>query len=99
MVRSTATRRLRAATAPTPAVSAQTAPAPVNKLTDLERRRVLEVLTSDRFVRLAPVQIFAQLLDEGVSLCSGSTMYRVLGQPTLVVERRRLARHPARCAR
>ena len=71
MVRSTATRRLRAATAPTPAVSALTAPAPVNKLTDLERRRVLEVLNSDRFADLAPMQIYAQLLDEGVDLCSG----------------------------
>ena len=96
MVRSTATRRLHAATAPTPAVSAQPARDPVNKLTDLERRRVLEVLTSDRFVDLAPLQIYAQLLDEGVYLCSVSTMYRVLGENTLVAERRRLARHPAK---
>jgi putative transposase len=96
MVRSTATRRRNAATAPTPAVSAQPAPDPVNKLTDRERRGVLEVLTSDRFVDLAPLQIYAQLLDEGVYLCSVSTMYRVLGQNALVVERRRLARHPAK---
>jgi putative transposase len=95
MVRSTATRRRNAATAPTPAVAAQPAPDPVNKLTDLERRRVLEVLTSDRFVDLAPLQIYAQLLDEGLYLCSVSTMYRVLGENTLVAERRRLARHPA----
>ena len=53
---------------------------PANKLTDAERRRVLEVLTSDRFVDLAPLQIYAQLLDEGVYLCSVSTMYRVLGR-------------------
>src|SRR6478752_2380955 len=66
-----------------------------NKLTDAERRRVVEVLTSDRFVDLAPLQIYAQLLDEGVYLCSVSTMYRVLGQHTLVAERRRLARHPS----
>ena len=96
MVRSTATRRRTAATAPTPAVSAPPAPDPVNKLTDLERRRVLEVLTSDRFVDLAPLQIYAQLLDEGVYLCSVSTMYRVLAENTLVAERRRLARHPAK---
>ena len=95
-VRSTATRRRHAATAPTPAVSAQPAPVPVNKLTDPERRRVLEVLNSDRFVDLAPLQIYAQLLDEGVYLCSVSTMYRVLGENTLVAERRRLARHPAK---
>ena len=95
-VRSTATRRRHAATAPTPAVSVQPAPDPVNKLTDLERCRVLEVLTSDRFVDLAPLQIYAQLLDEGVYLCSVSTMYRVLGEHTLVAERRRLSRHPAK---
>ena len=95
LVRSTATRRRNAATAPTPVVSAP-APEPVNKLTDLERRRVLEVLTSDRFVDLAPLQIYAQLLDEGVYLCSVSTMYRVLAENTLVAERRRLARHPAK---
>ncbi len=96
MVRTTATRRRNAATAPTPAVSAQPAPDPVNKLTDLERRRVLEVLNSDRFVDLAPLQIYAQLLDEGLYLCSVSTMYRVLGENRQVKERRRLARHPAK---
>jgi putative transposase len=96
LVRSTATRRRRAATARTPQMSVAPAGDPVNKLTDLERRRVLEVLTSDRFVDLAPLQIYAQLLDEGVYLCSVSTMYRVLGENTMVVERRRLARHPAK---
>jgi len=95
-VRSTATRRLKNSTAPTPAPPARSAGRPVNKLTDLERRRVLEVLTCDRFVDLAPLQIYAQLLDEGVYLCSVSTMYRVLGEHTLVAERRRLARHPAK---
>ena len=99
LVRSTAARRCNAATALTPAVCTEPAVAPVNKLTDLERLRVLEVLTSDRFVDLAPLQIYAQLLDEGVYLCSVSTMYRVLRENTLVAERRRLARHPARCAR
>jgi putative transposase len=96
MVRSTATRRRNAVTAPTPVVSASPAPDPVNKLTALERCRVLEVLTSDRFVDLAPLQIYAQLLDEGRYLCSVSTMYRVLGENTLVAERRRQARHPAK---
>ena len=36
------------------------------------------------------------LLDEGVYLCSISTMYRVLAANRQVRERRRLARHPAR---
>jgi hypothetical protein len=77
-------------------VSAPPAGDPVNKLTDAERRQVLEVLTSDRFVDLTPLQIYAQLLDEGVYLCSVSTMYRVLAENTLVAERRRLARHPGK---
>lgn len=95
-VRSTAIRRRNTATAPTPAVSAQPVAEPVNKLTDLERQLVSEVLTSDRFVDLAPLQIYAQLLDEGVYLCSVSTMYRVLRENRQVKERRRLARHPAK---
>ena len=95
VVRSTAARRHTAATAPTPAAPAP-AGDPANKLSVLERRRVRDVLTSDRFVDLAPLQIYAQLLDEGTYLCSVSTMYRVLGEDTLVAERRRLARHPAK---
>ena len=80
LVRSTASRRRTAASALTRAVCTEPAVEPANKLTDAERRRVLEVLTSDRFVDLAPLQIYAQLLDEGVYLCSVSTMYRVLGR-------------------
>nr|WP_163670441.1 IS3 family transposase [Mycolicibacterium alvei] len=95
-VRSTAIRRRNTATAPTPTVSAQPVAEPANKLTDLQRCLVLEVLTSDRFVDLAPLQIYAQLLDEGLYLCSVSTMYRVLRENRQVKERRRLARHPAK---
>ena len=69
---------------------------PVNKLSEFERRRVLDVLNSSRFVDQAPLQIFAQLLDEGTYLCSVSTMYRVLRENEQVKERRRLARHPAK---
>lgn len=46
-------------------------------------RRVRDVLTSDRFVDLAPLQIYAQLLDESRYLCSVSTMYRVLAENAL----------------
>ena len=95
LARATATRRRNAAVASTPAVVAPPRAAPVNKLTDAERCQVLGVLTSDRFVDLAPLQIYAQLLDEGSYLCSVSTMYRVLAENRQVKERRRLARHPA----
>jgi putative transposase len=96
LARATAARRRNAAVAPTPAVVAPPRAEPVNKLTELERRQVLAALTSERFVDLAPLQIYAQLLDEGSYLCSVSTMYRVLRENTLVAERRRLARHPAK---
>jgi putative transposase len=94
LVRSTAIRRGKAALALTPAVVPHSAPVPVNKLTVLERLRILEVLTGGRFVDMAPLQIYAHLLDEGVYLCSVSTMYRVLAENKQVKERRRLARHP-----
>ena len=55
---------------------------------------MLAVLNSERFADLAPPQVFAQLLDEGVYLCSTSTMYRLLRANAQVRERRRLARHP-----
>lgn len=96
LVRSTAIRHGKAAAAPTPAVAPHPAPDPLNKLTVSERRRILEVLTSTRFVDMAPLRIYAHLLDEGLYLCSVSTMYRVLAENKQVKERRRLARHPAK---
>jgi len=69
---------------------------PANKLTDAERKQLLAALNDDRFADLAPIQVYGRLLDEGVYLGSVSTMYRVLAAGSLVKERRRLARHPAR---
>ncbi|PPJ33468.1 hypothetical protein C5E41_02415, partial [Nocardia nova] len=91
LVRSTAIRRAGLC----PAARTRRCTDPANKLTMLERRRILDTLNSDRFVDLAPLQIYAQLLDEGTYLCSVSTMYRVLREHAQVKERRRLARHPA----
>jgi putative transposase len=69
---------------------------PVNKLTATETAELMETLNDGRFVDLAPLQIYAHLLDEGTYLCSVSTMYRVLAAHNQVKERRRQARHPAR---
>lgn len=88
--RSTATRRQ-----PDPVLSTQR-PAPANRLSPPERLEVLAVLDQPRFVDLPPVQIYATLLDEGTYLCSISTMYRILAEHAQLVERRRIARHPAR---
>ncbi|UIR39719.1 IS3 family transposase (plasmid) [Rhodococcus sp. DMF-1] len=96
VVRSTAVRRRTAASAPTLDVAHGPATEPANKLTALERQQILDVLNSDRFVDQAPLEVYAQLLDEGIYLCSVSTMYRVLRENAQVSERRRLARHPAR---
>ena len=89
--RSTATRR-RPAPAPLPAPPR----VPVNRLSAAERLEVLAVLDQPRFVDLPPIQIYATLLDEGTYLCSISTMYRILAEHAQLVERRRIARHPAR---
>ena len=89
--RATATRRPRP-----PSDADAPAPVPANKLDPVERARVLQVVNCPQFVDLPPIQIYAQLLDEGTYLCSISTMYRVLAENTQVRERRRLARHPPR---
>jgi transposase InsO family protein len=93
--RATAARR-HAAPAEPAVLPGRVAVEPVNKLSDAERAHVLEVLNSPRFVDQAPLQIYAQLLDEGVYLCSVSTMYRVLRENTQVRDRRRQATHPPR---
>ena len=88
--RSTATR-------PRPARPSRVEPrVPANRLSVVERLQILAVLDSPRFVDLPPMQIYATLLDEGTYLCSISTMYRVLADHAQLVERRRIARHPAR---
>ncbi len=58
-------------------------------LPEAERDEVRAVLCEERFVDLAPAQVYATLLDEGRYLCSISTMYRILHEYDLVVERRR----------
>ena len=54
------------------------------------------MLHSDRFADLAPAEVWAILLDEGVYLGSESTFYRLLRQAGEVRERRRQASHPAK---
>ena len=51
---------------------------------------------SDRFADLAPAEVWATLLDEGVYLGSESTFYRLLRRAGEVRERRRQATHPAK---
>lgn len=65
-------------------------------LSAAEQQAILDVLHSDRFVDLAPAEVWAILLDEGVYLGSQSTFYRLLRQAGEVRERRRQATHPAK---
>lgn len=48
----------------------------------------------DRFVDKAPRAIYARLLDDGVYVCSVSTLYRTLRSLNEVRERRDVLRHP-----
>jgi putative transposase len=71
-------------------------PEPPNKLTEAERQHILSVLRSEAFCDLAPAQVWARLLDDGIYLCSISTMYRLLAAAGENRERRRQRTHPAR---
>jgi len=95
IARCTAARDKARPTATDPALTTAVR-SPENRLTNTERRAVLDVLCSDRFVDQSPLEVYAQLLDEGIYLCSVSTMYRILRENTQVKDRRRQARHPAR---
>jgi len=69
-----------------------TRPQSPRRLTELERQRVLETLTSERFCDQSVRQVWAQLLDESKYLCSVRTMYRILEENQAVRERRNHSR-------
>ena len=71
-------------------------PTPSNALNENERQRVLTLLRSPEYCDLAPAQVWARLLDDGVYLCSISTMYRLLAIAGENRERRRQRTHPAK---
>lgn len=68
---------------------------PPRTLSAEERGAVLDVLHEERFVDLAPAEVYNTLLDEGVYHCSTSTMYRILAENHEIRERRDQLRHPA----
>ena len=84
--RATVYRRRRPASSPRPR------PAPPLALPAEERGAVLAHMRSERFVDQAPRQIWAELLDEGVYLCSVRTMYRYLEAEGELRERRNQCR-------
>ena len=85
-------------TSPTPARPARVAHrdrVQPRALSGEEQQAILDVLHSDRFVDLAPAEVWAILLDESVYLGSQSTFYRLLRSASGTRERRRQASHPA----
>ena len=67
---------------------------PQRSLSAIERRKVWDLLHSERFVDKPPAQVYATLLDEDVYLCSIRTMYRILEAEGEVRERRNQTQHP-----
>jgi len=67
---------------------------PARALSEPERREVLQVLHSERFIDAPPAQVHATLAEEGSYLCSPRTMYRLLAESGEVRERRDQLQHP-----
>ena len=63
-------------------------PTPARALSAPERHAALAVLHSERFVDVAPAELYATLLDEGRYLCSTRTYYRLLTAHQELRERR-----------
>lgn len=66
---------------------------PHNSLNDEQKRQVLDIFHSDRFVDSTPYEVFYTLLDEGQYIASIRTMYRVLFEAGESCERRDLRNH------
>ena len=71
-------------------------PTPPNALSEIERQHILAVLRFEEYCDLAPAQVWTRLLDDGIYLCSISTMYRLLAITGENRERRRQRTHPAK---
>lgn len=63
-------------------------PTPPRALTREEATIVLNTLNDDRFVDKPPRQVWAELLDDGIHLCSVRTMYRKLKEANQICDRR-----------
>lgn len=80
--------------AETPATEPAPRPSPDRAMPPAERQELLDTIHQERFVDMAPPQIYAKLLDEGVYFCHWRTMYRVLHSVGEVRERRDQREHP-----
>jgi putative transposase len=84
----------RTAAARRPPAPIRPRPSPARALALPERLAVLDLLREPRFVDQAPAEVYAELLDSGLYLCSIRTMYRILTEYGEVKERRLQLRRP-----
>lgn len=61
--------------------------APANKMALEERKRVIEIATSDKYKDLPPSQIVPLLADEGIYIASEATFYRILKEEKMLAHR------------
>ena len=61
--------------------------APGNKLSNHEKARIIGVLESPEFAESNPKQIVPKLADQGIYMCSESTMYRILRELKMIKHR------------
>jgi len=66
------------------------------RLTEVERAAVRDLLTSAAYADVSIGQIWVRELDEGRYPCSLSSMYRIARADGMTLERRRQATHPPR---
>ena len=65
---------------------------PANKLTEIERAKILEITNSAEYCNQSPSQIVPNLADKNIYIASESTMYRILHEEDLL--HHRVAAHP-----
>ena len=53
-------------------------PTPANKLSDEERKQIIQVVNQKEYASLSPAEIVPALADEGIYIASESSFYRVL---------------------
>lgn len=62
---------------------------PANKLSETEKRKILEVANSPEYRDVSPKQIVPKLADQGIYIASESSFYRTLHEQDLVHHRER----------
>ena len=66
---------------------------PPNAFTDLEKKRILDLLHSEQFIDKTPYEVYYGLLDKGEYCCSIRTMHRILAEHGETTERRLQRNH------